>query len=75
MRRAASDRALGIMTRPAVHRRSELFGICVGTRFNGLPVLSGRAIAPRQYRLIRVGLRPCAGRHGRLCSHFSGWPG
>jgi hypothetical protein len=35
MRWSASDRALGVMTRPAVHRRSELLGTSIGTSFNG----------------------------------------
>jgi hypothetical protein len=46
MRRSASDRTLGVMTRPAVHSRSELLRICVGTSFNGfLGLVSLRAIA------------------------------
>jgi hypothetical protein len=60
MRRSTSDRARGVMTRPIIHRRSGLFGTSIGTSFNGSTVLScARHRCPRQYRLIRDGLRPC----------------
>jgi len=42
------------MTRPAVHRRSELFGISIGTSFNGfLGLVLYAPSLSRQYRLLR----------------------
>jgi hypothetical protein len=35
MRWSASDRTLGVMRRPTVHRRSELLGTSISTSFNG----------------------------------------
>jgi hypothetical protein len=35
MRRSASDRARGVMTKSAVHRKSELLRTSIGTLFNG----------------------------------------
>jgi len=46
MQRSASDRALVVMTRPAVHRRSGLFGTSIGTSFNGVLGLALRAPSP-----------------------------
>jgi len=47
MRRIASGRALGVMTRPAVHRRSGRPGPA-GTSFNGsLILVRGIAVAAK----------------------------
>jgi len=35
MQWSASDRARGVMIRPAVHRRPGLFGTSIGTSFDG----------------------------------------
>jgi hypothetical protein len=52
MRRPASHRALHVMTRPTVHRRSSLFLTSVGTGFLGLvPVRAMRR--PHSHRLVR----------------------
>lgn len=71
MRRSASDRALGVMTRPAVHRRAGLFETSITTSFSSsLGLVRCGIVVADQYRQIRDGMRPCRHASWAACPQF-----